>query len=451
MKNHLKTMVAGAYQTQKLRIQTGNRITGNFKVKIGQAPGTSEKDLEKQMKDILDKIRNDYKIITDGITNFPTNKKFKATGVIDSYTELCMLEQYFDLEKAEENQFKRIKTVLSNFPIWTEYLEKVYGIGPALGGVIISQIDIEKATYPSALWRLAGLDVAWDNKGRSKRKNHLVQKEYIDKTGKVAMKASITFKPLLKTKLMGVLASSFLRCGEKSPYTKMYYSYKNRLENHPEHRDNFIALNIVKCKEVLGKIPKQIYTRKYVTNFYTLCENRIRESIVDLLDNPNYESILQFETKALLKEELKSYEILEDLVQKGLVLVSDYDQANFYYTEELEMLVKSTGGVLRKPVEVETFVEGDDLGPNENGIVTYEEFDDAPDKKNRILYKLVNIGKTKPHRHTMACRYMVKRFLVDLYNEWRALEGLPVMTEYAIEKLGIIHGEASDGKGKVAA
>ena len=42
----------------------------------------------------------------------------------------------------------------------------------------------------------------------------------------------------------------------------------------------------------------------------------------------------------------------------------------------------------------------------------------------------------------MAVRYMVKRFLVDLYVAWRKLEGLPVASEYSEGKLGIKHKAA---------
>jgi hypothetical protein len=48
---------------------------------------------------------------------------------------------------------------------------------------------------------------------------------------------------------------------------------------------------------------------------------------------------------------------------------------------------------------------------------------------------------SKGHRHNAAMRYMIKRFLVDLYKAWRPLEGLPVAPEYGEGKLGIIHGQ----------
>jgi len=46
------------------------------------------------------------------------------------------------------------------------------------------------------------------------------------------------------------------------------------------------------------------------------------------------------------------------------------------------------------------------------------------------------------HRHNMAMRASIKRFLVDLYTNWRTVEGLPVAPEYSDAKLGMKHGSA---------
>jgi hypothetical protein len=43
------------------------------------------------------------------------------------------------------------------------------------------------------------------------------------------------------------------------------------------------------------------------------------------------------------------------------------------------------------------------------------------------------------HQHNAANRYMVKRFIVDLYVAWRTLEGLPVREPYQQEYLGKNH------------
>ena len=232
--SNIRTLVRGIYNIQKLRVQMGNRLVGNFKVKLGQAPSEPEGSLDKQDEAFLARLRKDFLKITDGVLTLPTRKKFKSEGVIDNYTELCLVSSYVNLAKEEENQFKYLGKVLSDFPIWVEFLDKVKGVGPAMAGVLLSEIDISKAKYPSSLFKLAGIDVAEDGKGRSRRKEHQV--EYTDKDGKTAIKKGITFNPFLKTKLCGVLGGAFLKAGDKNnPYKDAYYDYKNRLENDPNH------------------------------------------------------------------------------------------------------------------------------------------------------------------------------------------------------------------------
>ncbi len=236
--SNLKTIVRGTYDIQKLRIQTGNRIVANFKAKLGQEPSKSEKELDAKGKMILNNLRASHSKITDGVKTFPRRATFKGDGVIDDYTELCLVHSYINLEKEEKRNFKFLKNVLDDYPIWKEYLVNVCGVGEAMGGVIVSEIDITKAKYPSSLWKYAGLDVATDGKGRSRQQPHLEESEYVSKDGEIKTKMGITFNPFLKTKLTGVLGASFLKVGkDRSIYSKMYYDYKLRLENHPTHKD----------------------------------------------------------------------------------------------------------------------------------------------------------------------------------------------------------------------
>ena len=233
---NIKVMVRGAYDVQKLRIQMGNRIVANFKTKLGQAPGEDEGVLDDDGKLILNDLRVRFRKITDGVKTFPRQAKFKGDEVISSYTELCLLAQYIELEQDEDRHFRRLESVLKDYPIYTEFLEKIRGIGPAMAGVIVSEIDISKAKYPSSLWKYAGLDVAEDGQGRSRKKEHLVTVKYVNSDGEEAERNSITFSPFLKTKLLGVLGSSFLRAGDNT-YSRIYRNYKNRLENHPAHQE----------------------------------------------------------------------------------------------------------------------------------------------------------------------------------------------------------------------
>jgi hypothetical protein len=238
-RRNVRTLVRGAYDVQKLRIQMGNRIAGNFRAKLGQDAGKKLTELDSEAKELLADLRAGFKRLTDGVARFPRVDEFDGDEVISDYTELCLIAHYVGLEKAEKDHFKRLEAVVQESPIWG-WLKEVRGIGPALAGMLISEIDIGRARYVSSLWKYAGLDVGPDGAGRCRQEKHLVKREYVDREGKTKERNSITFNPWLKTKLLGVLAASFVKQGEKSPYAVYYRDYKRRLESHAKygmHRD----------------------------------------------------------------------------------------------------------------------------------------------------------------------------------------------------------------------
>ena len=232
--SNLKTYVSGAYDIQELRIQMGNRIIANWKAKQGQAPSAKEETMDEKGKEILDSLRSGYKTLTAGINSLPRKITFEGNEVISDYTILCLMDSYVNLEKQEKHHFNYLKHILEDYPIYNEFLKDVKGVGPAIAAVIISEIDITKAKYPSSIWKYAGLDVAPDGQGRSRKKEHLVESEYVDKEGEIKTKMGISFNPFLKSKLIGVLATSFLRAGE-SKYEQIYRNYKHRIAEHPDH------------------------------------------------------------------------------------------------------------------------------------------------------------------------------------------------------------------------
>jgi len=382
--NMIKTLVRGAYDVQKLRVQMGNRVAGNFRAKLGMTPdGMSEDDLEKEQKKVLDVLRASYVRITDGIIaegggieggKLPTAKKFVGDEIISTYTELVLVEQYMSLLGNEEKHFQHLGKVLAGIPIYDQFLSKVRGCGTAMAGVILSEINIHRAEYVSSLWAYAGLDAVYvaeytDDKnkvhqipawkvdahydagntddflaegkypitmtsvGRSRREVCLVDREYTTREGDTATRKSITYNPFLKTKLIGVLATSFLRSGG------------------------------------------------------TVLVNGDR---------------LGAAKRALLAKE------------HGYTGEKDEDQQNAF--------LRSKGFT----VEVDR---------SEYAAAYYN-------YKNRIENDPRHASKTDGHRHAMALRFAVKRFLADLYRHWRPLEGLAVAPEYSEAKLGKVHGKA---------
>jgi hypothetical protein len=236
-KQSLRILTKSLYDLQKLRISTGNRIAINFRTKLGQDPGKELTEMEG--KKTIKSIQAEWKRLTDGIVNM-TRKEVKEAilrneGVIDNEVEFRLVQSYMYLLKQEEDGFKSLASILDEFPIYDHFLKGVKGVGPAMAAVIISELDPHKARHVSSFWKYSGLDVAQDGNGRSRKKDHLQLVKYINRDGEEAEKNGITFNPFLKTKLLGVLGSSFLRAS--APYADIYYGYKNRLEQHEAHKD----------------------------------------------------------------------------------------------------------------------------------------------------------------------------------------------------------------------
>lgn len=248
----IRSIVRGAYDLQKMRIQTGNRLVANFKSRLGQAPGASEEEaFDEEHADFLKDLRTEFDRITDGVLAIPTIRQFRSRMtkladedkvLISDYAELTLSAQYFQLLRDEQEQFKRLGDMVGETPLWQGFLKDVRGVGPAMAGVILSELDPYAAEYPSSFHKYAGLDVAPDRDGvmvgRSKKDFHLVDKEYTSASGELASRKSITFNPWLKTKLVGVLGTVFIKQpADKSPYRKTYDDYKHRLQNMDAHKD----------------------------------------------------------------------------------------------------------------------------------------------------------------------------------------------------------------------
>lgn len=238
-KNRIRNLVGGVYDIQKLRIATGNRIVASLRPDLVESLQSEDSEEVKY----LDAIMSDYSRITDyfvsqfeGRGNVEKAIKHQPSEYIKNRIDYDIVTSYKRLLETEEGLVKVVEREVKLHPMWDAFFSGVKGCGPLMSAVCLAYLDPYKARHASSFWRYAGLDVQRDNdkdKMRGVGKWYTEERPYIDKDGKEQMKKSLTYNPFLKTKLVGVLGSSFLRAKD-SYYGKVYYDYKNRLDNRDE-------------------------------------------------------------------------------------------------------------------------------------------------------------------------------------------------------------------------
>ncbi len=255
MNNQIRLAVRGYYDVQQLRIQTGNRLVSHYFNKLGMKAGDKK---SKSADEITKQLLQEYSRITDALIDKKKTFNFSSDGLISDFAEYSLVNSYVNLKEDEKKAMVLMSLQVEEHPLWKEFLKDVKGVGTLMAAVIISEIDISKAKYVSSIWKYVGLDVAQDGRGRGRFSEHLVDKQYKDKDGNEKTKKGITYNPFLKAKLLGVLASSFLK--SKSPYAEIYYDYKNRLENHPLHKD--------KTKAHKNNMAKRYMIKQFLKDLY---------------------------------------------------------------------------------------------------------------------------------------------------------------------------------------
>lgn len=261
----LRTLVENVYDAQSVRIAMGNRLVASLrdmgvvaspadekpKKTRGKAKADAEdgeeSDKDKENNKILVKVLSEFKLVSEVYADqFDSKgsitKALTAVGANSVYikTELTynMVQSFTQMSATEQRMIDICSREVKKHPLWNRFFDGVRGCGPLMAAVCIAYLDPYKARWPSSFWKYCGLDVIVDENGSHGRTNHdFVMVEYINKAGELAEKKSLGYNPVVKTKLVGVLGSSFLRAGKEGKYAKIYYDYKNRIMNRPDCQD----------------------------------------------------------------------------------------------------------------------------------------------------------------------------------------------------------------------
>ena len=140
----------------------------------------------------------------------------------DLYIQVREVEHKFELAQ---------KSAVECTPEWRLFLKDVKGVGPKMAAVLITEIDIEKAENAAKIWQFAGLNPGLV-RGKKRIGDKIVVTDDMIRGDRLTAGYLAPYNQYLKTKVVGVLADSFIK--SKSPYAKFYYDYKHRLENSRE-------------------------------------------------------------------------------------------------------------------------------------------------------------------------------------------------------------------------
>lgn len=256
----MRKIVQNYYDMQKLRIQMSNRLVSEEYTNSGEIGHESDDKEKKERKDRIENCFKEFNAMDEKVKKgrISTIEKYIANNCkyIKNYSQYAIIDSCQKMMDSEAIMLNAVKNEVHKHPLWIHYLNQVRGCGEMMSAVIISEIDMDRTRHIGSLWKYAGLDTVLNKDGvrvgRSKKEESLEEIQYIAKDGTVKTKRGITYNPFLKTKLIGVLSTSFIKCG--GPYRKIYDDYKYRLANSEKyagdkqkgHRENMARRYCVK-------------------------------------------------------------------------------------------------------------------------------------------------------------------------------------------------------------
>lgn len=178
---YLLLQVKFLYDIQRFRIAMNNRVCA-----IDAAPGTPNDD--------------------------PDIELLRAYLSPQAKAELRLMTATF--AALEERSTSLVAEALKGIPIWEQWLKNQKGVGPKMGGFLVSETNIERCNTVSQLWSWYGLGLKENGDG-SMGIQRLVKGQ------------KATFSPERKAKVLEVLGGCLLKA-KSQPSRDLYDHYRHR-------------------------------------------------------------------------------------------------------------------------------------------------------------------------------------------------------------------------------
>lgn len=391
----LRQLVRGAYDLQKLRIQSGNRLVANFKAKLGQAPSEREDSvLDEKGKATLAELR----------ALWGAGKLGRAVAIMGQakQAELAKADPDNDpenpllpSEEGEDDEALEVEELAAGN---TDAVKKK-GINTVLTKKLTTFLHSEHTRMTDKRKRRL-------NKGVFEKefKGHPLISEYsefamLNQFLAISTNEEVAFKQLeellvgipvyenwlSKVHGCGHMISAFLLC--EIDITKAKY---------PSSIWKYAGLDVAGDQLGRSKQAPHLVDKKYIDR---KGEEKTRLSIT-------------------FKDAVKSK--LIGVLAACFIKAANAKYVNCFYNYKHRMENSAVWGVKNDKKPSATFLR----------------------KQKEEGYAGIDRWMSSPARRlAQAKRYMIKRFLVDLHTNWRKAEGLPVSEEYSVAKLGMVHTE----------
>ena len=208
----------------------------------------NNREQDRQAVRMLVRAREDFQGMRKRMDNRIARKADGTAQNVENMSERIMqagdVEMFAGIADAAHKQEdviqKELLKILKRFPIYTEWLKTVKGVGPIAAGWILGEYDIHRADTVSKLWQFTGL-----NPGMVAGKKRVENKDgtfCLVPTGEMVRGDKLTpghvapFNKRLRTALAGVMCDGFIKA-QNDYALRYYYPMKARLEQS----DNTVA------------------------------------------------------------------------------------------------------------------------------------------------------------------------------------------------------------------
>lgn len=341
--------------------------------------------------------------------------------LIPSYITYCQIRVYIKYMQVAEDSEKVVKQLVQKHPLWKKYLVQFNFLNTTMAAYLLGYLNIDVAEHPSSFIRYCGMDqiIVRPEEGMTINDKHridalaLLIKAYWDVVDHATLIRQETTE------------DNYNRFAPDALQTFKDYTVMDRLVKEYDFDAKLFYMGKMD-KKIEDNLEKIMATYEYREIINRICRTIvIKRQVIDGVSTP----IVHKRARNKNDVEINTY-----IDKHGWVRA----KRGRGYNAELKGRLRGVwlqnnikgGGGNKRPERIGYYVKM---------YYNYRSrLEQRPDIRARL--ESTEKGVRKPNLDSMASRYVIQRFLEDIWINWRIIEGLPLNGgTYEEGKLGRIH------------